>query len=100
MFKFSAVSQIWKKYIQKLNDWDLPFSSYATFSGKKERDLTQSCAESPYTNRKSNNHLTTKNTIEKSISHRLRTDLGRLVVVTKAIQLVWLNQVTGTQPFY
>ena len=23
MFKFSAVSQIWKKYIQKLNDWDL-----------------------------------------------------------------------------
>ena len=24
MFQFSAVSQIWKKYIQKLNDWDLP----------------------------------------------------------------------------
>ena len=24
MFKFSAVSQIWKKSIQKLNDWDLP----------------------------------------------------------------------------
>ena len=24
MFKISAVSQIWKKYIQKLNDWDLP----------------------------------------------------------------------------
>ena len=24
MFKFSAVSQISKKYIQKLNDWDLP----------------------------------------------------------------------------
>ena len=23
MLKFSAVSQIWKKYIQKLNDWDL-----------------------------------------------------------------------------
>ena len=23
MFKFSAVSQIWKKYIRKLNDWDL-----------------------------------------------------------------------------
>ena len=23
MFKFSAVFQIWKKYIQKLNDWDL-----------------------------------------------------------------------------
>ena len=26
MFKFSAVSQIWKKYIQKLNDWDLSYS--------------------------------------------------------------------------
>ena len=23
MFKFSAVSQIWNKYIQKLNAWDL-----------------------------------------------------------------------------
>ena len=27
MFKFSAASQIWKKYIQKLNDWDLPLIS-------------------------------------------------------------------------
>ena len=27
MFKFSALSQIWKKYIQKLNDWDLPLKS-------------------------------------------------------------------------
>ena len=26
MLKFSAVSQIWKKYIQKLNDWDLPLT--------------------------------------------------------------------------
>ena len=29
MFQFSAVSQIWKKYIQKLNDWDLPLKEYA-----------------------------------------------------------------------
>ena len=28
MFKFSAVSQIWKKYIQKLNDWDLPLNAF------------------------------------------------------------------------
>ena len=28
MFKFSAVSQIWKKYIQKLNDWDLPLTRF------------------------------------------------------------------------
>ena len=27
MLKFSAVSQIWKKYIQKLNDWDLPLNA-------------------------------------------------------------------------
>ena len=27
MLKFSAVSQIWKKYIQKLNDWDLPLNT-------------------------------------------------------------------------
>ena len=26
MFKFNALSQIWTKYIQKLNDWDLPLS--------------------------------------------------------------------------
>ena len=28
MFKFSAVSQIWKKYIQKLNAWDLSLTDY------------------------------------------------------------------------
>ena len=26
MLKFSTAPQIWKKYIQKLNDWDLPLS--------------------------------------------------------------------------
>ena len=35
MFKFSAVSEIWKKYIQKLNDWDLPLiESNATLSSR------------------------------------------------------------------
>ena len=28
MFKFSAVSQIWKKYILKMNDWDLPLNYF------------------------------------------------------------------------
>ena len=28
MFKFSAVSQIWKKYIQNLNDWDLSLTPF------------------------------------------------------------------------
>ena len=35
MFKFSTVSQIWKKYIQKLNDWDLPLKVKEwTFKGE------------------------------------------------------------------
>ena len=33
MFKFSAVSQIWKKYIQKLNDWDLPLKTLFNYQG-------------------------------------------------------------------
>ena len=44
MFKFSAVSQIWKKYIQKLNDWDLPLnckirliSAFQSFVGTQKR---------------------------------------------------------------
>ena len=36
MFKFSAVSQIWKKYIQKLNDWDLPVSKKQKYRGMFE----------------------------------------------------------------
>ena len=28
MFKFSAVFQIWKKYIQKLYDWDLSLKNW------------------------------------------------------------------------
>ena len=34
MFKFSAVSQIWKKYIQKLNDWDLPLKELSRLEKK------------------------------------------------------------------
>ena len=33
MFKFSAVSQIWKEYIQKLNDWDLPLINQILLCG-------------------------------------------------------------------
>ena len=32
MLKFSEVSQIWKKYIQKLNDWDLPLSDFLPYT--------------------------------------------------------------------
>ena len=40
----------------------------------------------------------TKNATKSSITQRLQTDLGRLVWVTIAIQLVWLNRFTGSQP--
>ena len=40
----------------------------------------------------------TKTPPKTSITHRLRTDLGRSVRVTTAIQLVWLNRFTGTHP--
>ena len=36
MFKFSAVSQIWKKYIQKLNDWDLPLKRTFEFGTNEQ----------------------------------------------------------------
>ena len=35
MFKFSAVSQIWKKSIQKLNAWDLSLSTYVCLKSKE-----------------------------------------------------------------
>ena len=41
MFKFSAVSQIWKKYIQKLNDWDLPLNAEKTIKVRPDRQLNK-----------------------------------------------------------
>ena len=41
----------------------------------------------------------TKTPPKTSITQRLRTDLGRSVGVTIATQLVWLNQLTGSQSF-
>ena len=61
--------------------------------------LSESYDESPYINGKFNNQLTTQKHQQKiSITQRLRTDLGRSVGVSTAIQLVWFNQFTGTQP--
>ena len=70
-------------------------------TGEKGRDLTQSYEKSPYTNRQiqkaTRQH---KKPPKYSITQRLRTDLGRLVEVTIAYQLVWLNRITGSQPFH
>ena len=45
MFKFSAVSQIWKKYIQKLNDWDLPLTTdyHQALVAERSKALQLSC---------------------------------------------------------
>ena len=56
--------------------------------------LGESYDESLYFNQKFNNQSPTKT----SITQRLWTDLGRSVGVTTAIQLVWLNRFTGTNP--
>ena len=39
-----------------------------------------------------------KRHLKPAITQRLRTDLGRLVGITTAIQLVSINQLTGLQP--
>ena len=66
----------------------------------KRRDLTQSYDKRPYTHRKKSKkqHDNEKTPPKTSITQRLRTDLGRSVVVTIATQLVWLNRFTGSQP--
>ena len=66
--------------------------------GEKERDLTQSYAKSIYTIRKWKSRDNTETLQKSSITQRLRTDLGRSVVVTTVIRPVWLNQFTGSQP--
>ena len=65
---------------------------------EKERDLTNSYDENHYTNGKINYHWEHKNATKKYIAQLLRTDFGRSVDVTTAIQLVLLNRSTGTQP--
>ena len=60
---------------------------------EKERDLTQWVIW-----RNSTTNWKHKNSTPKtSITQRLRTDLGRSVGVTTAIQPVWINRFTGTQ---
>ena len=68
---------------------------------EKGRDLTQSYDKSPYTNRnvkRAKWHTNTNNATKSSIKQRLRTDLGRLVGVTKATQLVWLTGLRAHLP--
>ena len=65
---------------------------------EKGRDLIQSYDKSPYTGRKIQKQRdNTKTPTKTSITHQLRTDLGRSVGVTIANQLVWLNRFTGSQ---
>ena len=43
MFKLSALSQIWKKYIQKLNDWDLPLITFHSILEEMIGDISFWC---------------------------------------------------------
>ena len=61
---------------------------------EKGRDLTQSYDKSPYTSRNvKREKWQHKQRQKSSITQRLRTELGRSVVVTTATQLVWLTGV-------
>ena len=50
MLKFSAVSQIWKKYIQKLNDWDLPLRQFISRLARCQRRWPVSFASRSFKN--------------------------------------------------
>ena len=68
---------------------------------RKGRYLTQSYDKSPYTDRKiQKQRENIKMPSKTSITQSLRTDLGRPVGVTIATQMVWLNQLPGSQPFH
>ena len=63
----------------------------------KGRDLTDSYDKCPYTNRKFKTVKWQYKTPQKTlIAYQLWTDLRRLVGATTAIQVVWLNQFTGS----
>ena len=67
---------------------------------EKKKDLPQLYNKCPYTIRNSKNQPTIKTAIKPSITQQLRTYLWRSVWVKTATQLMWLNQLTGTQSFY
>ena len=68
---------------------------------EKERYLTRSYDNSPYTHRKSKKqHDNTKTPPKTSITQRFRTDFGRSVGVTTATKLVWINRFKGTKRSY
>ena len=60
-------------------------SIYAISTEKKKEILLSSVTKAPLPSENSQNQNTTKN----SITQQLRTDLGRSIGVTTAIQLVW-----------
>ena len=66
---------------------------------EKKRDVTQSHDKSPYPNRKlKKKSVNIKTPQTTSITQRLRTNVGRSVGEARAIQLVWLKPITGSQP--
>ena len=86
--------------IQKKDMWRIIYQNISlVVQNTSGKDLTQSYDKSPFIDRKSKKQRENTKTPQKtSITQRLRTDLGRSVGVTIAIQLVWLNRFTGSQP--
>ena len=66
---------------------------------KKEEVWPSPMTKAPTPTEMSKGQVTTQTTPQKSsIKQRLRTDLGRLVGVTKATQLVWLTGLRAHLP--
>ena len=65
---------------------------------KKKKDLTHFYDKSPYTDGKIKKQRdNTKTPLKSSTKQRLWADLGRSVGVMIATQVVWENQLTGSQ---
>ena len=83
---------------------NLLYKKYSNFNlslrkGKRSDSvLWQKSLHPQKKNSKKPNMTTHKRHRKNSITQRLRTDLGRSVLVTTAVELVWLNRFTGSQP--
>ena len=94
-YKKSEVDCYISKLIFLISKYAFPITVF--IKGKRKRN-TRSYGKSPQTNRK-NQRDNIKTPPKTSITHRLRTALGRSAGVTIATQLVWLNQFNGIPSF-
>ena len=77
----NTLSEIQCEMLKEKNTWLSPITKVLTPTENSKRNVI------------------TQKHHKKSITKRLRTDLGRSVGVTTSIQLVWLKLFTGSKPF-